>query len=858
MRLLKILVLAAIATPLVGFAAAAWYDWKRIEQAAVDRARRTADIVAEHALKVFESQEQLLDRIDDRTTGLSWAEIAASPDISAFINQAVGPLTHTEGAAIAAADGRIAAMARAFPAPALDVHDQEYFVGARQAAPHAFVSRPIVGRISGKSLFRVSRARKTADGVFDGIVVASLAPDYFIDFYRSVTAEGESVTMVRDDGTVLVREPQATAKVAVLSPQSGLMSSITTTPARGMYRATSELDRVTRIHAYRRLDPYPVYVSFGIGLSTLEAEWRRNLTGFGVVAALASLLLAAMGRQALGRARRETVALRRADQEAEARAQAEAELRRIGESEAESALKLSEWRFRTVVEAMPHLVWETDEAGRCSYLSPQWAAYTGLPVEDHLEFGWQDVLHPADRPRVDAAWSAFMTDRVPFEMEFRLRGRDGSYRWFQARATVIADDAGPVRVLGTSTDIHDRFRTESALREETRRLEILNRTWASVASETDLQSIVQRVIDGGVELTGAQFGVFFYKASDDDEGMLYCLSGAPHSAFSRFPMPRPGNAVFSPTFLGKAIVRSDDITRDSRFGQNAPYDGLPPGHLPVRSYLAVPVTARSGAVIGGLFYGHAEAGVFDARTEQIMVGVAAQAAVAVEKGRLFEATQREIAERRQAEELQRLLVNELCHRVKNTLATVQAITNQTLRSAGSKEEARAAVGARIAALARAHDILTGHRWEGADLAELVAVTVEAHGGPERVRVAGPDLRLPPRFALSLALALHELGTNAVKYGSLSVEDGHVEIRWELRPAASGGPARLHLVWRERGGPPVQPPTRRGFGTLLIERGLAAEFRGEVGIDYAPDGLVCTIDAPLPMAHGVMEYGAAGA
>lgn len=172
-------------------------------------------------------------------------------------------------------------------------------------------------------------------------------------------------------------------------------------------------------------------------------------------------------------------------------------------------------------------------------------------------------------------------------------------------------------------------------------LEVLNRTGAMVAAELDLSRIVQLVVDAGVELTGAQFGAFFYNVvrQDGERMMLYTLSGAKVSDFQHFGMPR-ATAVFSPTFHGEGVIRSGDITNDPRYGHNDPHRGMPQGHLPVRSYLAVPVTSRSTEVIGGLFFGHAETDMFDARSERIMIGLASQAAVAIDNARLFEELQR--------------------------------------------------------------------------------------------------------------------------------------------------------------------------------------------------------------------------
>ena len=180
----------------------------------------------------------------------------------------------------------------------------------------------------------------------------------------------------------------------------------------------------------------------------------------------------------------------------------------------------------------------------------------------------------------------------------------------------------------------ERKQTEQALRDESHNLEILNRTGSAIAGELDLERVVQLVTDAGVELTGAQFGAFFYNVVNPggESYMLYTLSGVPRSAFENFPMPR-NTKVFGPTFDGEGVVRSDDITKDPRYGQNAPYYGKPQGHLPVISYLAVPVTGRDGGVIGGLFFGHEQAGQFKEQHEHLMEGIAAQAAIAIDNAR---------------------------------------------------------------------------------------------------------------------------------------------------------------------------------------------------------------------------------
>jgi PAS domain S-box-containing protein len=207
---------------------------------------------------------------------------------------------------------------------------------------------------------------------------------------------------------------------------------------------------------------------------------------------------------------------------------------------------------------------------------------------------------------------------------------------------------------------------------------------------------------------------------------------------------------------------------------------------------------------------------------------------------------RDFRARKQAEEELRLLNGELAHRLKNVLAVVQSVTRQTLRSATDMGQASEDLSARLVALGTAADVLTHASWRSADLRELVEGALGPHaeiGG--RIRLAGPPLTLQPQVAVALALALHELATNASKYGALSNDAGFVDVGWHVRGEGEG--ARFRLDWREQGGPPVTAPTRRGFGTTLIERSLRSYFGGTAEIAYRPDGLVFALDAPLDEA-----------
>jgi PAS domain S-box-containing protein len=220
----------------------------------------------------------------------------------------------------------------------------------------------------------------------------------------------------------------------------------------------------------------------------------------------------------------------------------------------------------------------------------------------------------------------------------------------------VRDASG--KIVGAAKIAHDitaSKQAQKALEEEARALETLNRLGEAVAAQMDLDEVVQMITDAATELSGAAFGAFFYNVLDQNKESyrLYTLSGAPREAFARFPMPR-ATGVFAATFKGEGIVRSGNIKLDPRYGKNSPYTGMPPGHLPVSSYLAVPVVSRTGEVIGGLFFGHPAENVFTARSERLVAGIAAQASIAIDKARLFQGLQRELHARTAVEEALRL------------------------------------------------------------------------------------------------------------------------------------------------------------------------------------------------------------
>jgi PAS domain S-box-containing protein len=323
---------------------------------------------------------------------------------------------------------------------------------------------------------------------------------------------------------------------------------------------------------------------------------------------------------------------------------------RIQAHQAQEALRKSEERFRTALEIRTVGAITFDLDGKLAEANDAFLEMSGYPRAD-LEAGrltLQSLSAPEWRPSVERTLVELKGrgETTPVQKEYVHA--DGSRWWGLFAAKRLPDGMGFKFVL----DITDQKHAEFALREQSAALEALNRTAAITAAERDLERVVQTVTDAGVELTGAEFGAFFYNVVDPagESYKLYTLSGAPMEAFASFPMPR-NTAVFGPTFDGEGIVRSDDIKLDPRYGRNAPRKGMPEGHLPVSSYLAVPVTAGSGEVLGGLFFGHSAKGCFTEDHERRIVGLAAQAAIAIDNARLFQAVQaaNETLERRVAE-----------------------------------------------------------------------------------------------------------------------------------------------------------------------------------------------------------------
>jgi len=307
-------------------------------------------------------------------------------------------------------------------------------------------------------------------------------------------------------------------------------------------------------------------------------------------------------------------------------------------------------RLRLALAAGGFGDWSWDARSDVVTISRRTAEVFGIP---HAPITWaamRDLLHVDDRTRARLAVEQAVAEHTSYDIEYRVQRPGDNLAWVSARGTgIYGQDGSVMGMIGVVQDISERKHREAAEREETRALEALHRTSVALSSTLDIHTLLQTVTDAATRVCGAQFGAFFYNTHDEngDAYQLYTLSGAPRAAFEKLGHPR-ATPIFAPTFNGEGNIRLDDVLADPRYGQWSPHKGMPKGHLPVRSYLAVPVRSRNGDVLGGLFFGHPETGMFSARAERLVDGMAAQAAAAIDNARLYDAAKKSAEGEKQA------------------------------------------------------------------------------------------------------------------------------------------------------------------------------------------------------------------
>jgi signal transduction histidine kinase len=432
--------------------------------------------------------------------------------------------------------------------------------------------------------------------------------------------------------------------------------------------------------------------------------------------------------------------------------------------------------------------------------------------------------------------------------------------------------------------------TASKLRDETRVLEVLQRTGMVLASNLDLQSLLQAVTDAATEVTGAEFGAFFFNVTGEagEEYQLYTLAGAPRSAFEGLGHPRP-TALFGPTFRGEPTIRLHDVLEDERYGRWAPHYGMPRGHLPVRSYLATPVIGRAGDVIGGLFFGHSKPGMFSERSERLVTGVAAQAAIALDNARLYDMAQRAAEERRVLLERERAARGDaeresamkdeflatLSHELRTPLGAIlgwaqvlkfRSVGEEEMRQGLDTIERNARVQAQLI-----DDLLDMSRVNSGNLrldVQLVPPVAVVEAAIETVRPAADAKGIRLRAMLDgatppvsgdpgrLQQVVWNLLSNAIKFtpraGSVQVQLRRVDSSVEIRVSDTGiGIATdflPHVFDRFRQASAATTRSHGGLGLgLAIVKRLVEVHGGTVEAESAGEGRGSTFTVLLPVA-----------
>ena len=430
-----------------------------------------------------------------------------------------------------------------------------------------------------------------------------------------------------------------------------------------------------------------------------------------------------------------------------------------------------------------------DADGSIFWYNRRWYEYTGTSPENQQGWGWTSV-HDAHRlPDVLQRWKYSIATGEPFEMTFPLRGGDGIFRPFLTRAVPLRDAAGLiVRWLGTNADISAQIAAESSLRES----EELYRSALAAGRmgtwQTDLINRTRLWTPESMALFGLNLADGRGHVRGDEEDEYW---SALH------PDDRHLMRAFH-----ELADKQDSFTSEYR------------------------VVWPDGTILWLRGHGHVVARAPDGKAHR-MVSIVA-----------------DVTERKAAEDHNQFLMHELSHRSKNLLTVIQSIARRTARTAGTMEEFESRFGQRLQGIAASHDVLVGNSWQGAPLADLLRKHLEPFVDLQssRVELGGPDIVVGAEAAQAIGLAIHELTTNAIKYGALSGPAGTVKVTWALDDDA-GAPRQLLLNWIEQGGPPVVPPSHKGFGHVVFDDMIERSLKGKVALEFAASGLSWRVSIP---------------
>ena len=423
---------------------------------------------------------------------------------------------------------------------------------------------------------------------------------------------------------------------------------------------------------------------------------------------------------------------------------------------------------------------------RFLHLSRGCAAIYGLPegMREIAQKDWRALVHPDDLPRIDAAsLQALAQCQSELVLEFRIIRPDGKERWIEARILVSYDDAGrAVQMLGANIDVTERKQTAQALAERTVQLALAGKAALVGSYAYDTETEIMQISEGYAAIHGFPEGTVEIARSE-------CL------------------ATVHPDDIGRVKTLRSEAFDMRRSEYSVEYRIIRAGGevrwVETRCFVSYDGAGRPHRVVG----------------------------VSID-----------ITERKRVEEQQRTLLAELDHRVKNALSTVSAVVSHTWQGSRSVADFVAALDGRIRSMATTQELLSSHRWHGVSLTELVRRELAPYATRNNAEINGPDILLKPEVGQAMATVLHELATNAAKYGALSTKEGRVSIRWDRH---LNGHPRCHLVfeWQEIGGPPVVALGKSSYGTSTIRDLIPYEFGGTVDLVLAPEGVQCRLELP---------------
>jgi PAS domain S-box-containing protein len=453
----------------------------------------------------------------------------------------------------------------------------------------------------------------------------------------------------------------------------------------------------------------------------------------------------------------------------------------------EEALRQAE-DFYDVANNLPTLCWIADRDGNIFWYNGRWYEYTGASPESQQGWGWISV-HDAQRlPEVLKQWKHSIETGEPFEMTFPLKGSDGVFRPFLTRAVPLRDKASKiVRWLGTNVDISAQVAAEESLRES----EALYRSALTAGRmgtwQTDLVNRTRLWTQEGMALFGLNL--------PGGRGHV----GGEHDEY--WSALHPDDRRLMHEFHDLAD-KQDSFTSEYR------------------------VVWPDGTILWLRGHGQVVARTADGKAHRLVSIVA------------------DVTERKAAEDHVQFLMRELSHRSKNLLTVIQSIARRTARTATSMEEFETRFGRRLQGLAASHDVLVRNNWQGAPLADLLRQHLAPFGDIQssRLELTGPEIVVTAEAAQAIGLAVHELATNAIKYGALSVPTGKIKVSWALDGNADAS-RNLLLNWTEEGGPPVVPPSHKGFGHVVVDDMIERSLNCKVAVDFAVSGLSWRVSIP---------------